>query len=101
MSLLLLLHPSSDPPLSLGIWGEGMATTGKIRQIEVTENSFFYCSQVTRCSTRAHKHLHSTRCLNTSERFPWIMCSCLSLITRCQNSKSGLYHLALGSKPNG
>jgi len=45
-----------------------------------------------------HTHLHPARCLDTSERVACITFSCLSLITCCQNSKSGLYHLTLGSK---
>jgi len=32
---------------------EGMETTGKLHQIDVTENSLFYCSPVTLCSTTA------------------------------------------------
>jgi len=42
----------------------------KISQIEVKENSLYYCSQITCCSTRAHTHthLHPARCLDTSER---------------------------------
>jgi len=40
-----------------------METTGKIRQIKVTENSFFYCSRITWCSTRADTL--------TSRPLPW------------------------------
>ena len=36
-------RPSSDPPSSQGISGV-VETTGKIREIEVTENNLFYCS---------------------------------------------------------
>jgi len=61
--------------------GEGEETRGKIRQIEVTQNSLFYCSWVTWCSTRAH--------IPTSCPLPWysgITFSCRSFITRCQNA---------------
>jgi hypothetical protein len=38
-------RPSSDPPSSQEMsGGGGMETTDTIRQIEVTENSLFYCS---------------------------------------------------------
>jgi len=39
------------------VWGEGLETTGKIRQIEMTENSLFYCSQTIYCSPE-HTHTH-------------------------------------------
>jgi hypothetical protein len=64
----------------------------------VKENSLFYYSQVSWCSTRAHTHLHLSTCLDTPVRFTWITFSCLSLITHCQNSKSGCYCLTSGSK---
>jgi len=38
--------------LITGIW-EGMETTGKLRQMEVTENSVCYCSPVTLCSNKS------------------------------------------------
>ena len=37
-----ILGPSSDPPRHREYRGGGMETIGKIRQIEVTENNFFY-----------------------------------------------------------
>jgi hypothetical protein len=40
-----------------------------------------------------HKHLCPLCCLDTAERIARITLSCLSLIARCQNSKSGRYHL--------
>jgi hypothetical protein len=69
------------------VWGVGggMETTGKIRQNEVTEYCLFYCIRITWYSTKAH-----TSCplpWDTSERVPRITFSCLSLNTRCQNSK--------------
>jgi hypothetical protein len=69
-----------------------METTGKIRQIEVTENILFYCSRITTT------HKHPVRCLNTSEEVAWLKFSLFSLITLCQNSKSGRYRLTAGSK---
>jgi hypothetical protein len=78
-------RPFSDPPSTQGI-SEGMETSGKIRHIEVTENSLFYCRRATSCSTRAHTHthtqLHLLRCRDTTERFEWIKFSCLSLTAR-------------------
>jgi len=74
-----------------------METTGKIRQIEFTENSFFYCSRVANVQPE-HTQLHPICRLDTPEGFAWITFSCLSLITRCQNSKSVRYRLTSGSK---
>jgi len=81
--------PSSSPGISMGAGGGGwMETTWKIRHIEVTENSLFYVSRITWCSTTArararaharthththtHIHLHPAPCLHTSKRFAWI-----------------------------
>ena len=41
------IQPSSDPPSAQEYWGGGMETTGEIHQMDITENSLFYCSQVT------------------------------------------------------
>jgi hypothetical protein len=87
--------PSRDPPPSQGI-SAGMEITGKIHQVEVTENNFFYCSWITWCSTRVHTH--PVRCHDTSKRVAWRTFFCLSLITRCQNSKLGRCRLTAGSK---
>jgi len=48
-----------------------METTGKISQIEVTENNLFYCSQVTWCSTRTHTHTHTHTHTLPSHPLPW------------------------------
>jgi hypothetical protein len=66
----------------------GEETTRKIRQMEVRENSLFYCSRIT----------HILYAALTLPRVAWIGFSCLSLIRRCQNSKSGRYRLTAGSK---
>jgi len=42
-----------------------MDTTWQIRQIEGRENSFFYCSRVTWCSTRTHTLTPPLLCLDT------------------------------------
>jgi hypothetical protein len=46
VGICIVLGLSSDPLSSQGILG-GMETTGWICQIEVTENSLFYCNQIT------------------------------------------------------
>jgi len=33
-----------------------MGTTGKVCKFEFTENTLFYCSRITWCTTRAHIH---------------------------------------------
>jgi len=47
-----------------------METKGKIRHIEVTENSLRYCSRIACCSTT---HLRPACCLDTSEIITWVM----------------------------
>ena len=93
-------RPSSDPPSSQGISGERRQQRRYVKSKLQKTASLCYCSQITWCSTRAHTHthLHPARCLDTSERVAWIAFSSLSLITRCQNSKSGRYRLTSGSK---
>jgi len=57
-----------------------MTTPGKIRPIEFTENSLFYCSRVTWCPTRAHTFTFCPlpRCFR--KKVAWITFPCLSLI---------------------
>ena len=43
-----------------------------------------------------HTNLHPAHCFDIPERVAWITFSCLSLIKRCQNSKSGRYRLDSG-----
>ena len=90
--------PSSDPPSSQGISGKRKQQRRYVKSKLQKTASLYYCSQITWCSTRAHTHLHPARYLDTSERVAWIAFSSLSLITRCQNSKSGRYRLTSGSK---
>jgi len=91
-------RPSSDPPSSPEISGGWRQQRRYVKSKLQKTASLYYCSQITWCSTRAHTHLHPARCLDTSERIAWITFSCLSLITLCQNSKSGRYRLTSGSK---
>ena len=64
-----------------------MVTTEEIRHIEVTENILFIVVESLDVPSEKHTHLHSARCLDTSERFVWVNFSRPSLITRCQQFK--------------
>jgi hypothetical protein len=89
--LIQYTRPSRDPP-SQGI-SRGMEETGKIRQIEVTANSLFYCNGVTWYSTRTHTF--------TSWPLPWYSRNIrvgkvfLSFFNHAlpKIKKSGQYHL--------
>jgi len=90
-------RPSTYPPSSQGIpeGGGGMETTRKKRQIEVTENSLLFV-----VDSRMFHHSTQTSCplpwYSRKIRVDKVFSS--FLITRCQNSKSGLYRLTSGSQ---
>ena len=77
---------SRDPPSSQGIkGGEGVWRKGKIRPIEVTEHSPFYCSQNNWCPTIAHT-LTSFLLPWYFQSVAWKTFSLYSAITCCQIS---------------
>ena len=85
---ILCTRPFSDPPSTQGM-SEGWRQQGRYVKTRLEKISFIVVES--HDFPPHHTHLHPIRCIDTYDIFSWITLSCLPLITRYQNTKSGQY----------